>query len=78
MTTETQRTLSEDDFKRLVKEALVETLQEHCDLVREVVIEAFEDVALAEAIQQGRGTKRVSRKVVFDLIRRTGDARCRG
>jgi hypothetical protein len=67
-TTMTSKDVPEVAFKRLVKEALVEALQEHREFLQEMIVETLEDCALAEAIQQGRGARRVSRKAVFDLL----------
>lgn len=55
-------------LKETLKEALVETLQEQRGLLREVFAEVLEDLALAEAIREGRQTDRVGRDEVFGVL----------
>ena len=57
-----------DTLKQLLKEALAETLDEKRELLREVVAEALEDIALTEAIREGKQSEHISRKEVFDLL----------
>ena len=64
-------TVDEERLKDLLKVALVEALEEHRDLVQEIVEEAMEDVALAHAIKQGLGSKAVSRDEVFAILEGT-------
>jgi hypothetical protein len=46
--------LPEDDrLKALIKTALIEVLEERRDLLREVIEETLEDIALAHAIEAG-------------------------
>ena len=59
-------TTSKPTLKKAVKEALAELLVEQPDLFRELLAEAIEDVALLKAMEQGRKTKLVSRKIVLD------------
>ena len=59
---------SKDSLKQALKEALIETLQEQRDMFREVVAEALEDFALAEAIREGRKTKKASREEVLRIL----------
>jgi hypothetical protein len=54
-------------FKKVLKEALAETLHEQRDLLQEVFAEVLEDFALAEAIREGRNTKLVTREEVFGV-----------
>ncbi len=56
---------NEESLKRVVKEALVETLCEKRELLHEILAEVLEDFALAEAIREGRETKVVERDEVF-------------
>ena len=57
------------DFKRALKEALAETLQEQRELLREVFAGVLEDFALAEAIREGLETKPAAREEVFRILR---------
>ncbi len=59
-------------FKQLLKEALSETLREQRDLLHEVFAEVIEDMALAEAIRQGRETEPVSRDSILRVLESGG------
>ncbi len=54
-------TFDEEKLKELFKAAFVEALEEHRDIMQEIVGEAMEDVALARAIEQGMSSESVSR-----------------
>jgi hypothetical protein len=55
-------------MKELFKDALVELFVERKDLLRELIADALEDVALVYAIKEGEGSATVSRKEVFDIL----------
>ena len=57
-----------EEMKRVLKEALAETLHEQRELLHEVFAEVLEDFALTEAIREGRQTDRVDRDKVFDAL----------
>jgi hypothetical protein len=53
---------SEDEkFKELVKAALIDVLEERRDLVKDILVEAIEDMALGKAINQGLSSDPISR-----------------
>ena len=58
-----------EKFKQVFKEALTETIQEQRDFLREIIVEAIEDIALAEAIRGGRKTPPATRAEVFRLLK---------
>jgi hypothetical protein len=61
--------LPEDDrLKALFKTALIEVLEERRDLLREVIEETLEDIALARAIEAGLRSEKASRTEVFSLL----------
>ena len=60
-------TIAEDRLKEVLKAAVVEVLEERGDLVREIVEEAMEDLALARAIHEGEGSEVVSRDQIFSF-----------
>ena len=64
--------IDEENLKRLLKSALVEALNEHRELVQEIVEEALEDVGLGLAIEQGLRGASVSRKEVFSILEEKG------
>jgi hypothetical protein len=59
---------NEVQLKAALKEALVEVLEERADLLRDVVAEVFEDVALAHAIREGEASEPVSRDEIFRIL----------
>lgn len=60
--------VEEAKLKKLLKSAMVEVLEERRDLVREAVVEAVEDLGLIRAIEEGAGSKTVSRDQIFRLL----------
>ena len=47
---------------------MAEVLEERRELVKEIVEEAMEDIALARAIDEGIDTKAISRDEVFTIL----------
>ncbi|HEY0020463.1 MAG TPA: hypothetical protein VGC13_29465 [Longimicrobium sp.] len=60
--------LSETQLKDVLKAALIEVLEERSDLLRDVLAEVMEDVALVRAIQEGEPSEVVSRDEVFRAL----------
>ncbi len=60
--------LSEAKIKEILKAALVEAIEERRDLIGDLIEEALEDVALARAIDKGKGSKVVGRDEVFKIL----------
>lgn len=52
--------IDEAKLKEALKSAIVEILEERKDLVREVLEEALEDIALARAVEEGEQSKLVT------------------
>lgn len=60
--------IDEAKLKEALKSAIVEVLEERRDLVREVLEEALEDIALARAIDEGEQSELVSRDEVLNAL----------
>ena len=60
--------LDEGRIKELLKEAVLEVLEERRDLIYDVLAEAMEDLALAKAIQEGESSESVTREQVFQTL----------
>jgi hypothetical protein len=60
--------VDEERLKELLKSALVEVLEERKDLMRDVIEEALEDVALSHAIEEGELSPPVSREEIFNTL----------
>jgi len=58
-------TISEERAKALLKEVLIELLEEQSDLFYEVMLEAMEEIGLANAIREGRQDDFVSKDQVL-------------
>jgi len=63
-------TLEERRIKSLLKDAVVEVLKEHQDLLRDALRESLEDMAMLRAIQEGEKSRLTSRKKVFRRLAR--------
>jgi hypothetical protein len=57
--------VEERRIKVLLKDAVVEVLEERQDLLREALQESLEDMAMLKAIQQGEKTRLTNRKKIF-------------
>ncbi len=55
-------------IKRIFKESLTEALHENRGLFEEILTDVFEDLALSEAIREGRQTRKVSRDEIFRTL----------
>ena len=63
-----ETSIDEGKLKDLFKAAVIEALEERRDLVKDIVEEAMEDIALARAIEEGVSGESVSRDEVFALL----------
>lgn len=64
----TEISLDEGRIKEILKQALLEVLEERRDLLYDVLAEAMEDFALAKAVQEGESTDSVTREEVFETL----------
>ena len=62
-------TINEKQAKALLKEVLIELLEEERDLFFEVMLEAIEEVGLANAIREGRQNEFVSEEQILAVLR---------
>jgi hypothetical protein len=62
--------VEERRIKVLLKDAVVEVLEERQDLLREALQESLEDMAVLKAIQQGEKTRLTSRGKIFQRLAR--------
>ncbi len=68
--TQRQRMTPEESdlLKSLMKEALIEVLQERRDLFHDLVDEALEDIALSQAITEGMESDTIDREDVMKYL----------
>lgn len=67
-----EASLDDAKIKALLKETLVELLEERREEFSELLLEALEDLALSQAIREGEGTGLVNKKEILQII--TGQA----
>ena len=60
--------IDDQTLKGLLKEALIEVLQERPGLLRDMLTEAVEDIGLAKAIREGESTAEVSKDAVLEAL----------
>jgi hypothetical protein len=60
--------VEEQHIKDLLKQAILELLEERQDIFRQLVAEAMEDLALVNAIKEGEATETVSREEILQIL----------
>jgi L-lactate utilization protein LutC len=65
-------TISDEKTKELLTEVMVELIKTRKDIFYEIILEALEEVGLANAILEGRENNFVSEEKIFSII--DGDA----
>ncbi len=63
-------TISDEKTKELLTEVLVKMINEKQEVFREILLEAFEEVGLANAIAEGRRSDFVSEEEVMKVLER--------
>ncbi len=61
-------TISETKAKELLKEVIIELAQERRDLFFEIILEAIEEIGLANAIREGRQNEFVSEGSIVAIL----------
>jgi hypothetical protein len=62
-------TISEKQAKALLKEVMLELMEERRDLFFDILLEIIEEIGLAKAIQEGRQNEYVSEEEVLAILR---------
>jgi hypothetical protein len=60
--------LDDERLNELFKSAILEVLEERREVLRELIEETWEDIALARAIEQGQGTEEIGRSEVLSIL----------
>jgi hypothetical protein len=60
--------IDDQTLKGLIKEALIEVLQERPALLGDMLVDAVEDIGLARAIREGLSTAEVSKDAVLKAL----------
>ncbi|HRQ40559.1 MAG TPA: hypothetical protein PLD25_21810 [Chloroflexota bacterium] len=64
----TQMLIDDKQLKDVLKEAMLELLQERRDIFQEALAEVLEDYALVKAIDEGLDSQKASRDEVFAVL----------
>ena len=65
----TTLSIDEKQFKILLKQTLIELFEEHSDIFSAIVVEAIEDIGLANAIREGRKSDFVSKGEIDAILK---------
>ncbi len=60
--------IDDNKIKNLFKQAIIEAIEEKKDVVRDLFMEAMEDIALVRAIEEDESSENVSRDEIFDIL----------
>lgn len=55
-------------LKNLMKQALIEVIEEKREVVHDLLVEAMEDVAMIRAIQEGEDSGPAGRDEIFEIL----------
>jgi len=61
-------TINETQAKELLKQVMIELVKERRDLFFEIVVEAMEEIGLANAIREGRRNEYVSEEQITAIL----------
>lgn len=61
-------TIGEETLKPLLEEVFIKMIQERRGIFYDIVVEALEDIALGNAIQEGRQNHFVSEERIFAIL----------
>ena len=65
----TNISLDEKQFKILLKQTLIELFDERRDMFSAIIVEALEEIGLANAIREGRKNEFVSEEEIQSVLR---------
>ncbi len=63
-----EKVMTRNDLKPLIKETLTEMIRDNNKEIREIISEAIEDIALANAVKEGRKNDYVSEKRILKIL----------
>ena len=55
-------------LKEILKQAIIEAMEEKKEVVHDLLVDAMEDLAMIHAVQQGEKTGAASRDEVFNIL----------
>jgi len=63
-----QTLIDDGKLKQLLKEALIETIEEKRNVFHDLIVDAVEDIAILRAIQEEEHTETVSKQEIFNIL----------
>ena len=60
--------IDDGKLKQLLKEALIEAIEEKRNIFHDMIVDAVEDIAMVRAIQEGENTETVSKQEIFNIL----------
>ena len=60
--------VDESKLKELMKQALVEVLEDRKEVIYDILSELIEDIGLAHAIKEGEATESVGKQEILDIL----------
>ena len=63
-----QTLIDDGKLKQLLKEALIEAIEEKRNLFYDLIVDAVEDIAIVRAIQEGENTETISKQEIFNIL----------
>lgn len=63
-----QTLIDDSRLKQLLKEAVIEALEEKKNIFHDLIVEAMEDTALVHAIKEGEDTETISKQEILTIL----------
>ena len=63
-----QTLIDDGKLKQLLKEALIEAIEEKKNVFYDLIVDAVEDIAMVRAIQEGENTETISKQEIFNIL----------
>jgi len=60
--------LDDNKLKKLMKQAIIEAIEEKKELVHDILVEVIEDVAIISAIRDGENSGFTNRDEIFGIL----------
>jgi len=60
--------IEETKLKDILKDAIIEVLEERKEVVHHILVEVMEDIAMIQAIKEGEETATVERQEIFRIL----------
>ena len=62
--------VDENKMKEIFKETFIELMKDKRELLHEIIVEAIEDIGMANAIKAGRKNKFIDEKKIVDILKK--------